>query len=77
MLLIIARFTAPQFALALGTPALAISALAVIGHTVTLDEDLPGDWSNTERSASIWRWSVAELGLKIAVLGAIAWLMFG
>ena len=50
-------------------PALLVSGLAFLGHLVTLDEDMPGEWSNPAGSRKVWVSSVAELCAK---LGAFA-----
>lgn len=49
---------------------------AAFGHLVTLDDDMPGGWSNVEGSKSLWRQSLLELSVKLlalaALIGAIA-----
>lgn len=51
----------------LAAPALALSALAFGGHLVTLDDDYPGGWSNPGGSQELWRSSLRDLTLKLAV----------
>lgn len=51
-----------------GGPALFFSGWAFFGHFATLDDDLPGEWSNQEGSKTIWYRSVLELFLKLAVI---------
>ena len=45
-----------------------ISALAVIGHLVTIDDDFMGGWSNPDNSVQFWKSSLFELVVKIGVL---------
>ena len=49
-------------------PALFLSGWTVLGLLVTLDDDLPGGWSNPEKSQSIWRHSLVVLGASVLVL---------
>ncbi|WP_345552506.1 hypothetical protein [Microbulbifer aestuariivivens] len=42
-------------------------AWATVGHLVTLDDDMPGEWSNMERSPEVWRKSKIELLAKFVV----------
>ncbi len=55
---------------------LGLSAWAALGHLITLDDDMPGEWSNLEGSRGLWRQSLLELAIKcvmlIALFGAIA-----
>ena len=47
-----------------GAPALVMSAWAVFGHFITLDDDAPGGWSNPDDSSEVWRASLGELAVK-------------
>ena len=60
-----------------GMPALLISALAVIGHLVSLDEAAAGGWSNPEGVSQVWFQSLGELAVKILVVLFVAWLVVG
>jgi hypothetical protein len=51
----------------LGGLALTLSGWAVIGHLVTLDDDMPGGWSNPERSRALWSKSLGQLAVKFAM----------
>ena len=55
----------------LGGLALTLSGWAVIGHLVTLDDDMPGGWSNPERSRALWSKSLAQLLIKIVIFGGV------
>ena len=44
---------------------------AAFGHLVTLDDDMPGGWSNLEGSKSLWRQSLLELAVKLLALAAL------
>ena len=57
-------------------PALVLSGWAFLGHFVTLDDDMPGEWSNPEGSRKLWLTSVAELFVKLAAFGGALWLFF-
>ena len=43
---------------------LGMSVWAFVGHAITLDDDIPGAWSNMERSEKVWRNSRIELLVK-------------
>ncbi len=48
----------------IGAPALLMTGWGFLGHLVTLDDDMPGGWSNPEGSrAMVWK-SVGALLLK-------------
>ena len=57
-------------------PALLVSGFAVLGHLVTLDEDVPGAWSNPEGSRKVWLSSVGELFAKIGAFAIALVLLF-
>lgn len=56
-----------ELAMWLGGPALILSGWAFAGHLVTLDDDMPGEWSNPQGSKKIWHLSLGELALKALV----------
>ncbi len=60
----------------LGAPALVISGWTFLGHFVTLDDDLPGEWSNPEGSRKIWYLSLGELGLKAVIFLALLMVVY-
>jgi len=39
-----------------------------LGHLLTLDDDLPGEWGNLDGAKKVWQQSVGELGIKILVM---------
>jgi NADH:ubiquinone oxidoreductase subunit 6 (subunit J) len=51
--------------------ACAFSVWAAIGHLVTLDDDMPGEWSNMEGSSEVWRKSCIQLAVKLGVMLAL------
>ena len=59
-------------ALLVGSPALILSGWAFLGHFITLDDDRPGEWSNPERSHTLWYRSLMELLLKLLVFTTVA-----
>lgn len=58
----------------LGGLALILSGWAVIGHLVTLDDDMPGGWSNPERSRAFWLRSLGQVAIKMVIFGGALWL---
>lgn len=65
---VIGRFVfQAQWGLFASLPALTITGLAAMGHLVTLDDDMPGGWSNTEEDKKFWYSSLKELSIKIIV----------
>jgi hypothetical protein len=50
---------------------LVISGWTVLGHTATLDDDMPGGWNNPENSADIWKKSKIELLVKIIIFTSL------
>ncbi|MBB3169451.1 hypothetical protein FHS30_002659 [Simiduia aestuariiviva] len=54
-----------EHSLLLAFPALAISGFAAFGHFITLDDDMPGEWSNPEGSKEIWHESLRWLAIKV------------
>lgn len=51
------------------------SGWIAVGHLVTLDEDMPGEWGNLEESPKIWRRSRIELLVKLVVFMALIALL--
>ena len=60
----------------LGGPALIVSGWAFFGHLVTLDDELPGEWSNPEGSRRTWYLSLGELGIKSVILIALVGVVY-
>ena len=58
----------------MGGLALVFSGWAVIGQLVTLDDDMPGGWSNPDRSRALWSKSVGQLAIKMVIFGGVLWL---
>jgi hypothetical protein len=56
-------------------PAVILSGWAAFGHLITLDDDAPGGWSNSERSRSFFYKSLGQLALKFAVFVGLLWLL--
>ena len=54
---------------------LGLLAWATVGHLVTLDDEMPGGWSNPEGSIRIWRLSLAGLVAKAVLLVLLFWLV--
>jgi hypothetical protein len=57
-------------------PALLVSGFAALGHLVTLDDDMPGEWSNPAGSRKVWLSSLAELGVKLSAFAIALALLF-
>ncbi|MBK7285303.1 MAG: hypothetical protein IPI83_14165 [Sphingomonadales bacterium] len=55
----------------LSAPVLAYLGLAFGGHLITIDDDMPGEWSNPEGSKHVWRRSLAELLIKFLLFGMV------
>ena len=73
--LAVAALVAVSLSVLFGVPyvitVLGLSAWAALGHLITLDDDMPGEWSNLEGSRSVWHRSLLELAVKFVVLLAI------
>lgn len=67
-------FGSSEIAITLATPGLILLGWSTLGHFVTLDDDMPGEWSNPEGDKSIWYESLAELAAKAVLFVALAWL---
>jgi hypothetical protein len=71
---ILQRFVASACLIA---PAVLQSALVLLGHVVTLDDECPGEWSNPDRSLAIWRESLRDVAVKFTAFAvALAILVF-
>jgi hypothetical protein len=57
-----------------GGLALNLSGWAASGHLVTLDDDMPGRWSNPDRSRGFWLKSLGQLAIKVVVFAGVLWL---
>ena len=55
-------------------PALVLSGWGLFGHLITLDDDIPGEWSNPEGSKKVWRNSLVELLVKLLLFVAALYL---
>ncbi|MBY6189325.1 hypothetical protein KUV22_02740 [Microbulbifer agarilyticus] len=55
-----------------------LAALIAVGHLITLDDDMPGEWSNPEGDKSVWHSSLVVLAIKflVFVVFVIATLSF-
>jgi hypothetical protein len=53
---------------------LVLSGWAAMGHLVTIDDDMPGGWSNPRRSGTLLLRSLGELVLKVLVFVVLFWL---
>ena len=53
-----------------------VAVWAAAGHLVTLEDDAPGGWSNSEKSSETWKQSKAELLLKFAILFVLISIIF-
>ena len=80
LVIFLASFLAASVALLMGqqilakyvaAPALFFSGWAALGHLVTLDDDAPGGWSNSEGCQAAWKRSIAEFVLKIVVFAVV------
>jgi len=63
-------------AMILGGPAIFLAGWAFIGHMITLDDDMPGEWSNPEASKKIWLISLGELSLKAILFMALLLVVY-
>ena len=59
----------------IAAPALILSGWPALGHLVTLDDDMPGELSNPQRSRAVWRRSLTELTAKLLVFAGVVCLM--
>lgn len=56
-----------KIGLALAASLAVLSGLAFFGHFITVDDDLPGEWSNPEGSRSQWHASLLEMLAKFFI----------
>lgn len=56
-------------------PSVILSGWAAFGHLITLDDDAPGGWSNSERSRSFFYKSLGQLALKFAIFAGLLWIL--
>lgn len=47
---------------------LGLLSWSCVGHFITLDDDMPGEWDNPEGSKRIWYGSLSELLTKVLLL---------
>lgn len=57
--------------LGIALPALVLSGWTAFGHLITLDDDYPGEWSNPEKSKTLWRRSLLQLAAEMGVFGLL------
>lgn len=48
-----------------------LSAWVAFGHLITLDDDMPGEWSNPDGDKKMWRASLSVLVLKFLIFIAL------
>lgn len=48
-----------------------LAAWMAFGHLITLDDDMPGEWSNPEGDKKLWRSSLAVMVVKFLVFAAL------
>lgn len=48
-----------------------LAGWVAVGHLITLDDDMPGEWSNPEGDIALWRSSLRVLAVKFAVFFAL------
>lgn len=65
--LIANAFGADRVAILAGAPALFFTGWAFVGHLITIDDDMPDEWSNPEGDQGIWQRSLLELLLKAII----------
>jgi hypothetical protein len=53
----------------------ALTGWAFFGHFITIDDDMPGEWSNPEGSRTLWRRSLLELLAKFVVFAIVGIFM--
>ena len=69
------HFGAELLGKGIAVPLAFLSGWAFLGHLITIDDELPGGWSNPEGSRAIWRRSLAEMVLKMVLFVASIWLL--
>lgn len=68
VVVLIAAAMSHWFQMPYAITALGILAWVAFGHLITLDDDLPGNWSNPAGSQEVWRQSKLTLVVKFIVL---------
>ena len=48
-----------------------LAAWMAFGHLITLDDDMPGEWSNPEGDKKFWHSSLAIMAVKFLVFAAL------
>lgn len=48
-----------------------LAAWMAFGHLITLDDDMPGEWSNPEGDKKYWRGSLVIMTAKFLVFAAL------
>lgn len=48
-----------------------LTAWMVFGHLITLDDDMPGGWSNPEGDKKLWHSSLAIMAVKLLVFATL------
>jgi hypothetical protein len=48
-----------------------LAAWMAFGHLITLDDDMPGEWSNPEGDKKFWHGSLAIMVIKFLVFAAL------
>ena len=59
----------------LAAPVLFLSGWAFVGHLITADDDMPGEWSNPEGSRSLWHRSLVQLIVKFVIFAVLGLLV--
>ena len=72
----IARLYSSSLAFKIGLASVVLTGWAFFGHLVTLDDDAPDGFSNSEGSSQLWHRSQLELLLKVGLFGLVCYLVF-
>ena len=57
-------------------PAVVVAGWLALGHLITVDDDLPGEWSNPKGSRAYWYRSLSLLAAKlIGFAGLVCWVV--
>jgi hypothetical protein len=65
---VMAFWSTRKLTIAFAAPAVVLSTWIFVGHLVTLDDDWPGGWSNTDGSQKVWIASLRDLLWKLVLL---------
>ena len=52
------------------------AAWVVFGHLITIDDDMPGEWSNPEGDKKLWHSSVVIVFVKFMVFALLVVTVF-